>query len=673
MKCFNKITSLLLPVMTITLVAISSCKKFLDKAPLSNITPQDYLNDESQLAAYAIRQYQDPSDPGNSNNILPAISNYSFGTFGIDANTDNMSGMSMDNKYAPGLWLVGATGGDWSFSNIYNINYFLETVLPRWAAGQITGDADNIKHYIGEIYFLRAYEYFKKLQALGDFPIVRTTLTDNKDILTEESKRQPSTEVARFILSDLDSAIMLLKDVAPDGNKNRISKACAELIKSRVALYEGTWLKYFKGTAFVPNGPNWPGAGKDYNANYQFQSGSIDNEIQYFLGEAMSSAKLVADAVPLVQNTGIIQSPNNENPYFSMFGAVDMSGYSEVLLWQQYSKALGITHNVQVYEELGNDGVGTTRSMVESFLMANGLPIYASGSGYEGDDSIPSVRADRDDRLQLFLKQPGQVNVLLNTTADHATVIEPIPEIWVSSAESKYTTGYAIRKGLNYDGVHASNGNGYTGCIIFRATEAYLNYIEAEYEKNGTLDADARNYWTQIRSRAKVSTDIDKTVAATVMSKETGDWGAYSAGSLVSPTLYNIRRERRDELMAEGLRFMDLKRWRSLDQLITTPAHIEGFKLWGPMKNWYTSSELVYGAQNSNAVVSDPALSLYLRPYEILGNSTGYSGVKWTMAHYLNPIAAEHFTITSQNGELSTSTIYQNPGWSMKAGTGATN
>jgi hypothetical protein len=304
--------------------------------------------------------------------------------------------------------------------------------------------------------------------------------------------------------------------------------------------------------------------------------------------------------------------------------------------------------------------------------MANGLPIYAANSGYKGDDSIAAVRADRDDRLTLFLKQPGQTNVLLNPTlGDHATVTEPVPAIWESSVEKKYTTGYAIRKGLNYDGAQAGNGQAYTGCIIFRAVEAYLDYIEASYEKTGSLDANAMNYWIQIRKRAKVSTDINKTIAATVMSKETRDWGAYSAGSLVSPTLYNIRRERRDELMAEGLRFMDLKRWRSMDQLIQTPAHIEGFKLWGPMKGWYTSDQLAYGAGNSAAVVSDPSLSPYLRPYEIHSNSTGFNGVKWTMAHYLSPIAAENFIITAKGGDVSTSTIYQNPGWPTQAGQGA--
>ena len=646
------------------IIGVSSCKKFLDKTPESDITPSDYLNDESQLSAYVLGQYP---------NILPGHANWTFGTFGDDANTDNMSGTSMDNKYTTNLWLVGSSGGEWDFTNIYNLNYFLETVLPKWQAGTISGDETSIKQDIGEIYFLRAYVYFEKLQALGDFPILHNTLPDDKATLTQASKRQPCNEVARFILSDLDSAALLMQTTSPDGANNRLSKPCAELFKSRVALYEGTWLKYFKGTAFVPNGPNWPGADKTYNADYAYPSGSIDEEIAYFLQEAMTSSKEVADAFSLETNSGIIQSADNENPYFSMFGAVDMSQYSEVLLWREYSKALGLTHNVQVYEEAGNDGVGTTRSMVESFLMANGLPIYASGSGYQGDDSIQSLKVNRDDRLQLFLKVPGDTNVLLNASeGDHATVIEPTPKIWESSAENKYTTGYAIRKGLNYDGAQAGNGLGYTGCIIFRATEAYLNYIEASYEKNGTIDADALKYWQAIRERAKVSTDVYKTIAATDMSKETADWGAYSAGVQISPTLFNIRRERRDELMAEGLRFMDLKRWRSLDQLMTTPAHIEGFKLWGPMKNWFTASQLYYGASNSNSVVSDPALSEYLRPYEILASSTGYNGATWMMAHYLSPISAEDFLITSENNDPSTSPIYQNPGWPYTAGGAAT-
>lgn len=644
-------------------IAISSCNKYLDIAPPSQIIPEMYLDEESQLAAYTIARYTD---------LLPSHDNWSFGTFGIDANTDNMVVRNLDNRYLPGQWRVEATGGDWSFTNIYQMNYFINTVVPKWENGQLLGNSDNIAHYIGEAYFLRAYEYFNKLQVLGDFPIVRDVMSDeDAQILVEASKRAPRNEVARFILSDLDSAIALLKDVSPDGRKQRLSKPVAQLLKSRVGLYEGTWLKYFNGTAFVPHGPEWPGASKDYNVGYQFPSGSIEGEIEFFLQQAMDAAAIVADNVDLVNNTGIIESANNENPYFSMFGAVDMSSYSEVLLWRQYNQSL-VTHNVPVYAQSGNYGVGLTRSMVESFVMANGLPIYAPGSGYQGDDYIEDVREDRDGRLQLFLKEPEQRNVLVNVgQGTHFTLIEPIPRVYLTSGEQGYTTGYAIRKGISYDGLQTNNGAGFTGSITFRATEAYLNYIEACYEKLGDLDGKASAYWSQIRNRAQVEPDFNLTIAATEMSKEVLDWGAYSAGNLISPTLYNIRRERRSELMAEALRLMDLKRWRAMDQMISTPYHFEGFKLWGPMRDWYTSDQLIYGANNDQAVVSDPALSIYLRPLEIRSNTLSYGGAKFALAHYLSPIAVEHFLITSPDRSTEQSVIYQNPGWPTTGGSGA--
>lgn len=637
----------------------SSCDDYLDRPPLSNITPEEYLWDESQLASYAIARYT---------SILPTHG-ANWGTFETDKNTDSQAAVSMDNKYAPGMWKVGNTGGDWNFGYIYQFNYFLETVLPRVSSGQIV-ETDNIRHYIGEIYFLRACEYFRKLQTLGDFPIVTTVLPDNMEVLTQASKRMPRNEVARFILSDLETAAEYLKETSPDGQKNRISRICAQLMISRVALFEGTWLKYFKGTAFVPNGEGWPGKTKDYNASYQYPDGSIDSEIDFFLDKAMKAAKTVAGSVELVKNTGIVESPGNENPYYNMFAAVDLSGFSEVLLWRRYDKGLGITHNVSVYGQHNNNGAGPTRSLTESFLMANGLPIYAEGSGYHGDDYVADVRKDRDGRLHLFLKEPGQANVLVNiNSGSHSTPVEPIPHIYMAST-TRYNTGYALRKGASYDGAQCDNGKGYTGSIIFRATEAYLNYIEACYEKNGTLDADATAYWKAIRVRGGVDADFSKTIAATDMSKETKDWGAYSAGKLVDATLYNIRRERRNELMAEGFRHTDVKRWRALDQLITTPYHVEGFKLWGPMQEWYDEAVLVYGADNPNSVVSDPALSLYLRPYELSNKSTSFGGCKWTMAHYLNPIATQHFEITAVGSDdYSASPIYQNPGWKIQPGT----
>ncbi len=642
-----------------------SCENdFLERTPLSNVTPENYLVEESQLAAYAIKQYD-------------ALSVFDY--FGGDSHTDVAAGRTHHDRYIPGEWKVGHSGGQWSFTDIYQCNYFLQMVLPRYKAGAISGNTANIGHYIGEMYFLRAWVYFKKLQSLGDFPIIRTALPDNREALTGASKRSPRNEVARFILSDLDSAIMLMKDVAPDGKKNRLSKACAQLVKSRVALYEGTWLKYFKGTAYVPNGPDWPGKGKDYNANYTFPSGSIDGEISFFLTEAMKSSKTVADAVPLVTNsmTAKIQTTNEDfaaasaaNPYCKMFSEEDLSSFSEVLLWRDFDEGLGVINNIPVLVQSAH-GWGFTRGYVDRFVMDNGLPIYASGSGYAGDEYIADARKQRDGRLWLFLAQPGQINILYpSPLGTHATPVVPYPDILNLLGNHDHPTGYLSRKGNVYDGTQLGNYKGDVGSIVFRAAEAYLNYMEACYEKNGTLDGTAQTYWRQIRSRAGVDIDFQKTIDATDLSIEAqNDWGVFSAGHMIGKVLYNIRRERSCELMGEGLRYMDLRRWRAMDQMINTPYHIEGFKLWGPMQHWYNPKKLTYNI-GDKSTVSAPEKSAYLRIYQKTPTVLAYNGYRWTMAHYLYPIAIQHFLITAENNDVATSPIYQNPGWPTDANSG---
>ena len=661
MKLTNNFFSLILGIGMVTL---SACNDKLDIVPPSSITPEDYLLEESQLEAYTINRYgQLPvNDP-----------------FASDNQTDVQAGMSVPAKYTKGEWKVDATGGDWDWGEMYHINYFLNNVVPRHAKGEISGDPDMINHYIGEMYFFRALQHYKKLVAIGDAPIVTRTYKDEKAELVEASKRMPRTEVARFIIQDLDSAIMLMKQESPDGKRNRLSKPVAQLLKSRVALFEGTWLKYFKGTAFVPNGPGWPGASKDYNQGYQFQSGSIDNEINWFLEQAIQAADEVASNFTLTSNTGILpQGVGESNPFVEMYGAIDMSIYDEVLLWKAYDKGLDITNNIPVNSSTSNLGVGVTKGMVDTYLMKNGLPWYAPGSGYHGDESIADVRADRDDRAYLFLKEPGQINMWINTNmGTHGAIVEPfLPNITSGSEQFRYNTGYTNRKGVNPDKALCDNWGGYNGCIVYRAVEAYLNYIEAYYERYQSLDSKAMDYWKRIRERAGVDTDIQKTIDATDMSKEAlANWGAYSAGALVDKTLYNIRRERCCEFMAEGYRMDDLRRWRSLDQLINQPYHIEGMKIWG---EYYPAQyaeaaktdktyELIYGVDNPEANVSSPELSKYLRPYQI-ARTLAYDGFTWKMAHYLNPIAIKHFQLTSEaGGDYADSPIYQNPGWPLRA------
>lgn len=653
-----KYLGLLLAVLALT----PSCNKHLDIEPPSNISPETYLWNESDLAAYTVARYPDV--------FRTASGTGGEGLYLDDVNTDNISSRNGNARFLPGQWRTGSTGGSWSFGGIYSLNYYLNTVVPRLEQNTLKGNTENIAHYIGEGYLLRAMIYFGRLQELGDFPIITTVLADKKEELVKASERKPRNEVARFILSDLDKAAGFLKVLPPNGERTRICKDLAYLIKSRVALFEATWLKYHKGTAFVPNGPGWPGADKDYNKGYQFPSGSIDGEINYFLEQAMAAAKLVADARPLTNNTRLIKQSATDpgNPYYEMFASEDLSSNNEVLLWRDFDLTLGVVQYWNHYMYYGN-GYGFTRQFVDDFLMDNGLPVYAAGSGYRGDDYVQDVKVNRDWRLRLFMRAPGEAKAFINIPQGSAPEKEPVvPNIDLASRYLE-GTGYSIKKGLSYDNnMQSVVGRDVTAIVCFRAAEAYLNYIEASYEKNGTIDAAASAYWKALRDRAGVSNDYQKTIDATDMSKEAlVDWGAYSHGTLVNTTLYNIRRERRCEMMAEGLRYMDLLRWRAMDQL--NGFKIEGIKVWGPMKSLYGTRLKFNQGDATKNTVSDPALSTYLRVHQISPNNLYYKGYFFTPAHYLNPVAAEHFLISSPDGKSpDASPIYQNPGWPLQGG-----
>lgn len=664
MKYINIAKVLLL---SCSLAILPACDDFLDEEPQSEVSPEKYLLNESQLEAYVNKYYADydnwKSDSDDKGGMIPSFWGSENGsTYKDDNATDNQQGTN--GRYLKDTWTVAQSGGKWNFTNINALNYYLQTVVPRLENGELTGTESNLKHLVGEGYFLRALEYFFRLQRLGDFPIVKTVLPDEQEALTEASKRSPRNEVARFILSDLDQAISLMNN---NVKKTRLSKNAALLLKSRVALFEATWEKYHAGTALVPNGTGWPGAGKDYNAGYQFPSGSIEKEIEFFLTEAMSAASQVADAVQLTENNQIIrdQASKGKNPYYDMFASHDPSGYSEVIMYRGYDLSLNNSHHFNHYLYSGGN-TGYTHQFEQVFLMENGLPIYAAGSGYAGDDYITDTKIDRDWRWRLFMKAPKEAKAV-----DNIATVEYFPEaprLYVSDAKNATSTGYIQGKGYSLDYNDQLLGKDQTAFVVYRASEAYLNYIEASYLKNGNIDATADKYWKALRARAGVDTDYQKTINATDMSKETlNGWDAYSHGALVDATLYNIRRERRCEFIGEGFRYMDLIRWRALDQL--NGYQLEGAKIFGPMKSIFGDNLKYDQADEKNNNVSSPSLSDYLRPNQVTSTNQYYNGLYFYEAHYLDPIAVQHFMITSPDGStVSQSPIYQNPGWPITAG-----
>lgn len=656
MKLYNKI---ILGSLMGMAVVTTSCDDFLDKAPETSITPELYFSSANDLAAYVTAYY--PSLLLNvDGNQLYATTGWNAGIIShSDHKTDNVaSGSGFYNYFGDAShWTVGTGRALYNtYARVRYCNWFFDQVLPKYEAGTLSGA--DVDHYLGEMYFLRAMTYFNGVVQYGDLPIITEALPDDAAVLEEKSVRAPRTEVMRFVIDDLNKAISMLKDKSFQSGQ-RINKDAALLFKSRVALFEGTFLKYHRGSGRVPGDSNWPGGS---------YSGSIDSDIKYFLEQAMDAAQKVADANPLADNSGVM-SPSSAgemygwNEYFEMFSTPDPSNISEVLFWRGYNKSLGISHNTVQRIKVGNN-LGYTRSLVRSFLMKNGLPYYADGSGFQGDTNLMKETADRDERLQLFMWRDDH-----KTYNDGGTDFKDfgLTSLVSTDTEKRMITGYAPRKGYCYDPVQQTSDDllSTNASVIFRSAEAYLNYMEACYELNGTLDTKAMDYWKALRRRAGVSDDIQATIAATDLSKETEDWGLYSGASTVDATLFNIRRERRNEFIGEDKRLADMLRWRSYDHLMTQEVHVYGFNFWEEQHTAYVEQfgEIVADG-SADAVLSSPELGNYLLPYRRTDiNNEFTNGLQWREANYLYPLGVQDMQLAPQ--------FYQNVNWPTTGGSTA--
>lgn len=670
-------------VAVMVLGGLSSCNDYLDVTPPSSVSPETYFTTADQLGAYTINLYCSyknwNADDDATGGQFPSHADYtSF--IHDDMGTDNESAKTTNARFYEGsTFQVPASGGKWNFSNINNINFFIQTARPKLEAGQVSGDETAAWHYLGEGYFLRAQEYFFRLRKLGDFPIITECLPDDRATLIEASKRRPRNLVARFILSDLDSAITYLTNDRM--GRNRISRDVALLLKARVALYEATFEHYHAGTPRVPDASaGWPGAQMDYNSGFSYDNRA---EVSFFLDQALDAAKQVANAHQLTTNSFEevgATSTMAENPYYDMFACDDPSGYDEVLMYRSYIRTLSGGHSLTQW--MAQSDRGYTQEYANCFLMQNGLPIYAEGSDYQGDDYVADTKVGRDWRWKLFMKAPGE-QIFSNTTDK---VPNP-PRVYSASMKFRTSTGYMKSKCFSKDGTDNGTNRDETASIIFRASEAYLIYLEAAWEKYGDqLDATAWQYWRALRQRAGIAADPQTTIDATDLDKEeqtSHDFALYSGGKrITSKVLYNIRRERRCELISEGFRMDDLIRWRALDQLATQHYFLHGCKIFGPMRSLYRGSTLKYDQEqdNKNNVSSptdvegglngDPS---YLSMFRISHSNQFYhAGMTWRQAHYLYPIAVNHFLESSADGStISTSPIYQNPGYKVEANTAA--
>ena len=679
MKFINIKNLLLGAAVTTAAFGLTSCNDLLDMKPISQITPGAYYQNADQLAAYLNNYYDSYLEMPYSGSMSHSWGQWNEGKAKSDWDTDIYCwGGGNTSLFADDHWEVSsgkALQGYYGGVRVYN--YFINTVLKQIENGTLP-NSEDVKNYLGEAYFFRALVYFRIMALYGDIPVITEVLPDEDNVIVENSKRTPRNEVARFILSDLDKAIEMCY-TRSKFNGQRVNREAALLIKSRIALFEGTFEKYHRGSGRVPGDANWPGAKMSYNQGKTFNQ---EAEVKFFLTEAKNAAKEVADNADLAENNHKIDpvygDKDDWNPYFNLFSQPSLANVNEALMWKQYNKDLGFYH-LTGHSMVTGQNTGFTRSFIQTFLMKNGMPIYADNSGYHGDVTLDNVKADRDERLQLFMWGES-TPTYCDPEMTGVEAGKPLPvymeedetdaaHITNTDASTRCITGYQQRKYYTYDAEQTrySEQSTTNACPIMRSAEALLNYMEADYELNGRLDSKSQEYWRTLRTRAGVDTDFQKTIDATDLSKEM-DFGRYSGTQLVDKTLYNIRRERVTELFSEGLRFADLIRWRGFDNMLTTKWVPEGCNFWDNMYKHY-DPEIKCNGEN-DAVVSAKSLGKYLRPYSKSMQPANElkDGYKWHEAYYLYPIGITDIRTASADRSLENSNLYQNLYWPVAAG-----
>jgi len=468
------------------ILSLTSCKKLLTLTPEDKLSPTTFFLNEADLRLWTNQFYSqlDGADALAGQNA--------------DDNVDNTLGELMLGQRDP------AGEGGWSWSMLRRINYYLQN----------SGNCPDVavrNRYDGVAYFFRAYFYFVKVRRYGDVPWYNQVLNSTDDDLLFK-ERDDRGLVMDSVISDLDRAIALLPTAK---NIATVTKWTALALKTRVALYEGTFRKYHG----LPNA-------------------------EKYLQHVVSAGE------EFIANSGYSLYTSGSEPYRNLFNS-DNANTTEVILARIYSAGPNITHGVPF--NISNGKQGFTKRFMNHYLMADGSRI-SDQPGWETMTYTEEVE-NRDPRLRQTVLCPGYIQKGATTPTRNSlnavTGYQPIKFV----AESAY------------DGA----AKAISDWPLFRTAEVYLNYAEAKAELGTLTQADLDKSINKIRARAGMPNLILADANADPDPLLLQYYPRVTQSEFTGAIL-EIRRERTIELALEGFRQWDILRWKEGTQL-TLPFH----------------------------------------------------------------------------------------------------
>lgn len=595
------------------MLGITACKKdFLDLQPLDTLSSTNSLASTNELRMYMNQFYQD-SIPGH-----PLV----VGGEGIafdDAGTDNMI-FSAVNTRTSGLLALSNARAINEYKSIRNLNYFLENYK------NAKGDGNLINHYLGEAKFFRAQYYFNMVRKYGDVTWINRVLPADQQLM--EVPRDPRTLVIDSVLADLDQAITLLPVQASSASM-RIHKDVALALKSRVALYEGSWQKYHKAKADV----------------FYTKTVTDDKIRNYFEQSRDAASTIMSSGRWAISNTG-----KALEDYANLFVTYDLSTNKEVMFWKRYNTGENIAHSLSKYTSTAGADLGLTLSLVDDYLSRDGQPF--TGAARDAAQAVYGKELDptiRDPRLSQTVAVPGKPLKPGVTVPEYPPINQ--------TGFNRSATGYPLYKYLEFNSATAvaDDFKSMAPAIRFRYAEVLLNYAEAVAELGGSESLIAEAL-LPIRLRAGMP--------AVNFDREYNNSADYPFRSL-SKVLQAVRRERRIEMACEGTRLDDIMRWAAADILLVNKRQAGARFVGSDMAQqnvaggFYGSSMLYFDSAPAGRTINlfltgNPGDSKrYIDPYKnVLPAGSGFN----LNRDYLLPIQQRMLQLTG--GQWA-----QNPGW----------
>ncbi|KQS34046.1 RagB/SusD family nutrient uptake outer membrane protein [Dyadobacter sp. Leaf189] len=362
-----------------------------------------------------------------------------------------------------------------------------------------------------EMRLIRAYQYSRLITHFGDVPLL------TEPLLLEESytvARTNKDEILAFVFSELDFAAENLPVTYATAETKRLTKGAALAIKSRTALYLGKWAIARDAAKAIMD----LGAGYELHPNYA----------PLFTRAGETSREL------------IISIPRDEKQ-------------------QVFSPAIYVQDNIS--RNAGGFGAQLpTRDIVDAYECIDGKPIDESPLY---DPKAPFK--NRDPRLTATVVEFNTQWLGYNYTPhpDSLQVFSSKENRKVPNKDTRAVaafasfTGFLWKKGIDQtwpDRLVEDND-----AIIIRYAEVLLTYAEAKIEL-GEIDATVLTAINQVRARAYG-----------VGVEETKSYPAVAAAN-ANVLRQLVRRERRVEFPREGLRYMDLIRWKLAEKVLTRPV-----------------------------------------------------------------------------------------------------